>query len=195
MNESPIELSLPQQIERFSSRDWRVLLATTEALVQAGNEGLVWVFKGLSHPHPRVRRHCADFFDHYGDDRCISALLDTARHDPVPSVRRAAVHSLGCQRCKSCPLNFDLVGFLVERAQQDENLKVRHEAIYGLYWQPQDERVADALHALLQSETDEKFLKAVRYILKFHDPAFRQQMDERARDREYAKMNGEHRPM
>ena len=182
---------LRQHVERLGSHDYRVIGAATQALLQAGSSGFDAILQGMSHSHPRVRRGCTDFMDHYGDDRCIAALIDTARHDPVPQVRRSAVHSLGCQRCKACPLNADLVGFMVERALRDENVYVRCEAIWALRWQPQEDRVASALHRILKTEITPVLIKAARHVLQFHDPEYRQQVVERAKEREQCRRKSE----
>ena len=47
----------------------------------------------------------------HGDDKCVLAL-SAALHDTAPYVRRQAVHSLSCQRCKSSPLQVDAVAHL-----------------------------------------------------------------------------------
>ena len=53
--------------------------------------------------------------DHLADERCVEPLRQ-ALNDPSPHVRRNAVHSLGCQRCKLAPLPMDVVGLLIERS-------------------------------------------------------------------------------
>src|SRR5438128_1882193 len=115
------ELDLQQLVELLGSRDWRLVAAVWEALVAAGEHGVGAVAAGLSHAEARVRRGCADFLDHYGTDACADALRHAALHDPVPSVRRAAVHALLCQRCKPCPLTADLTDFLIQVALEDSN--------------------------------------------------------------------------
>jgi hypothetical protein len=54
----------------------------------------------LAHPNPRVRFNCLGLLDHLADEQSLPAMI-TATTDPVPRVRRMAVHALGCQRCKA----------------------------------------------------------------------------------------------
>lgn len=190
MAEISERLPLTYAVELLGDRDWRQVAAATQLLLEAGDEGWNPLLDGMNHPSPRVRRGCADFMDHYGDQRCVDALRRLARYDPVPNVRRSAVHSLGCQRCKSCPLEFDGVGFLAERALYDENDTVRCEAVSALRWQPQDARAASALHTLLREETNEKLLKAVRHTLQFHDPSYHQHVIGQAKARERERSAG-----
>src|SRR5438309_2008238 len=98
---------LREQAERLGVRDWRVLLAADAVLAEAGQAGIEAALWGMSHPHPRARRGCAGFMDHRADDSCIAALRQLALHDPVPAVRRTAVHSAYCLRCKPAPLTCD----------------------------------------------------------------------------------------
>ena len=121
---------LERQVEQLSTGDYRVAGAAHDYLVAAGGAGMDAVLRGLSHPNPRVRHGCADFLDHNGDDMCVMALSE-ALHDLVPYVRRQAVHSLACQRCKSSPLHDDAVAHLIA-ARSDPSIRVRREAVSGL---------------------------------------------------------------
>jgi HEAT repeat protein len=177
------ELELERQVELLGSHDWRVAGAAVQALVSAGDAGMEAVMRGLSHPHPRVRRGCAEFMDHHGDDRCVVALLHAARHDPIAYVRRVAIHSYSCQRCKASPLGGDMVAPLIERALSDGNMRVRREAVYGLSVQLPDARAAAVLKTILEQETDRDLLRGARYALQRHDPAYRQATIEEAKAR------------
>ena len=55
----------------------------------------------------------------------MDKLAQLALHDPVPYVRRVAVHALICQRCKPAPLTRDVVPLLLRVAREDLNSKVR----------------------------------------------------------------------
>jgi hypothetical protein len=184
--DEPPDLSLDQQVERLGARDWRVILAAQQVLVDAGSAGMAAVLRGLSHPEARVRRGCAGFMDHQGTDECVVLLCEVAREDPVPSVRRVAVHSLGCQRCKPSPLQGDGIAFLVERALSDPSLKVRREAVGGLSMYPPDSRAAVALRRILEEETDRDLRRGAHFALKRHDPEYRRTVDEGARARAIA---------
>jgi HEAT repeat protein len=176
-------LPLDQQVEQLGVYDWRVVLAAHAVLVEAGEAGLQAVIQGLSHSHPRVRRACAQFMDHEGSDPCVDALLQAARHDPVPAVRRFAVHSLSCQRCKVTPLSVDGVAVLIERALSDPSISVRREAVFGLTLQLPDLRAVVALKTILSGESDRKLLCLARLALKRHDPEYRQATIEQSKAR------------
>ena len=171
-----------EQVERLASRDYRVAGAAYETLAQAGTTAMRAVLDGLSHPSPRVRRGCADFLDHQGGDACLKALREVALQDPVPRVRRAAVHSLGCQRCKAHPLSGDLVELLVQVAESDGSLRVRQEAVYALGLQPLDPRAVAVLRRILDEEAARDLRAGAHAALKRQDPDYRRAVDERARE-------------
>jgi HEAT repeat protein len=175
------ELELQQLVELLGSRDWRAVNATWEALVATGERGLGAVVAGLAHLEARVRRGCADFLDHYGTDACVPALRDTALHDPVAGVRRAAVHALLCQRCKPCALTSDLMDFLVQVALEDSSARVRGEAVWGLGAQPHDARAVAALKRILRQDSRPDLLRGAHDALMRQDPAYREAMQLHAR--------------
>ena len=85
---------LSAQVELLGVRHWRVIRAAEEALTAAGPAGIAAAVEGLSHPNPRVRRGAAGYLDHHADDSSVDKLAQLALHDPVPYVRRVAVHAL-----------------------------------------------------------------------------------------------------
>ena len=93
-------------------------------LDEAGPAARDVVRRGLAHPHPRVRQWCAALLDHHADERSIPGLLRVL-DDPVAAVRRHALHSLGCQPCKTAPLAIDVVPLLLHRAAHDVSVRVR----------------------------------------------------------------------
>ena len=171
--------------ETLGARDWRAAAAAERTLLAAGDAGVAAVLAGLRHADPRVRRGGADFMDHHGTDRCVTPLTATALTDPIPRVRRAAVHSLACQRCKASPLAPDVIPLLIDRLENDPNPKVRREAAYGLGTQPRDPRAADALRRLLESGNgDDTALRRLAHgALKRQDPAYRDLVSRQARER------------
>jgi HEAT repeat protein len=175
------ELEVLQLVELLGSRDWQTVNAAQAALVAAGERGLGAVVVGLAHAEARVRRGCADFLDHYGTDACVAALCHTALHDPVPRVRRAAVHALLCQRCKPCPLTSDLMDFLVQVALEDSSMRVRGEAVWGLGAHPRDPRATVALKQILRQETHPDLLRGAHEALTRQDPAYREAVQLHAR--------------
>jgi HEAT repeat protein len=177
------ELELQQLVELLGSRDWRRVAEVWEQLVGIGDRALGVVVAGLSHSDARIRRGCADFLDHYGTDACVDALRDTALHDAVPAVRRAAVHALLCQRCKACALTTDLTDFLIQVALEDGNPRVRGEAVWGLGNQPRDERTVTALKHILRRESHPGLLSGAHQALARLDPAYHEAVSLHARMR------------
>jgi hypothetical protein len=177
----PEQAALQHDVELLGTSDWRAVGAAVERLAAAGDAGMRAVLAGLAHPNPRVRRGCADFFDHHGTDVCVEALWQLACSDPIAYVRRAALHSLGCQRCKPSPLHGDLVSILIDRALHDPNARVRREAIAGLSFHPPDGRAASALASILHDTPDPHARRLAHQALRLHDPAYRRETDERAK--------------
>jgi HEAT repeat protein len=123
---------------------------------------------GLDHPDSRVRYNCAHALDHLADERCLAPLRRLA-NDPVPRVRRMALHVLSCEPCKPAPLSLpagdDLVALLVERALADPSINVRRHATAGLGGYCHDRRAIAALQTLLARETDPALLRNARWAL------------------------------
>jgi HEAT repeat protein len=89
--------------------------------------------RGLNHANPKVRWWCIQILDHVSDERAlwaVAGLLD----DPVPRVRRNAVHALGCVACKpdGCEFPESLIQRIAVMAERDPSPKVRSEASYAL---------------------------------------------------------------
>ncbi|MBC8163766.1 MAG: HEAT repeat domain-containing protein [Roseiflexaceae bacterium] len=162
-----------QQIELLGSPNRAVAYQAAVALTQQGSAILDAAVQGLLHANPKVRRACADLMDHLGDDRCIEPLIE-ATTDTIPNVRRQAIHSLSCQRCKAVPLHVDLVTLLIERATTDPSIKVRQEAVFGLSMQPTDRRaigvleqiIADARQKKVQTKAERVLYRNARFALK-----------------------------
>jgi HEAT repeat protein len=157
-------------VEQLGAEDWNTAMAAQTALAGTGEPGIAAAIWGLSHPNARVRRGCAGFMDDYGTDACFEPLRRVALYDPVPSVRRMAVHSATCQECKQCPLTGDLVGLLVQVALSDTNRRVRLHALWGLH-RPQDPRAVAALKSILE-EADPELQIAAYHALVSQDPTY-----------------------
>lgn len=170
-------------VEQLGAGDWCLAMEAKTALVDAGQAGIDAVLWGLSHSNVSVRRGCAGFMDHHGTDACFAPLQWMALHDPAPSVRRVAVHSASCQRCKPRPLTGDLVGLLVQAALSDTNRRVREMAIGGLRHQPQDARAIAALEEILRTETDAHLRREAHHALKHQNPNYRALVDAQAREK------------
>ncbi len=132
---------------------------------------------GLKHSHPQVRRMAGDLLDHHADQRCVEPLLELM-NDPVAHVRRQAVHSLSCQRCKVLPLEIEqrVTARLIDLVLHDTNIGVRCEALSAFTLRPDSAtpalraelaRIECEFAAITQpSERQRWFLKQVRSTLR-----------------------------
>jgi HEAT repeat protein len=123
-----------------------------------------------------VRRNCIDAIDHGGfgsDARCQQALLPLL-HDPVPHVRRAAWHTLFCERCPDpakCDVNtppelaLDQVALLIEVGLNDPNPKLRRQLAEDLGKLTSDPRAREALARVAESDTDSALVEIARRAL------------------------------
>jgi HEAT repeat protein len=98
----------------------------------------------LEDPEATVRWRAVDLLDHYADHRHDDALVRAA-YDPVPRVRRHAVHALGCDACTRTSSCTDVIPTLIDRAINDDNAKVRRQATFSLALHADDPRVPAAL--------------------------------------------------
>ena len=154
---------------RFAGLPRRDVLAVRAVVAESGDHALLVdaLIEGLRHANARVRFDCAHAMDHLADDRCVEPLrrrLD----DPVPRVRRVALHTLNCDACKLVPLHRDddLVAVLIERALADPSINVRREATYGLGSCCSDERAVAALRTLLAGEADRTIRRNAGWALR-----------------------------
>lgn len=177
---------LRQLIETLGLRDWRKVAEAEKALLRAGADGMRAVIEGMEHPSSRVRRACAGFMDHHGSELCVAPLTARLLSDPVPNVRREAVHSLSCQRCKESPLEADVTPLLIATFRNEANIKVRREALYGLCQRMPDDRIFPLLHDVMATETDRLMRGGVHATLRHHDPVYRAEADVKARARRKA---------
>ena len=149
-----LDLTPQVLVDLFDCGNFYTELAASHLLLERGKAaGMNAVLAGLDHPKWKVRRTCADFLDHWGDQRCIEPLTRLLR-DPKENVRRLALHSLMCQECKACPLEGDFVEPLIERALTDRSLRVRRIATGALGNLVADTRARMALHQIVTQEQD-----------------------------------------
>lgn len=155
-------------VEQLGASDWDTRHAAFQALSEQGSACIDALIAGTQHANWRIRRGCADLMDHLADDRCTESLMRLLQ-DPVEAVRRLALHALGCQGCKVCPLQADTVAPLVECAMTDSSIRVRRVAVHLLGCQPLDSRIQSALETILQSDTDAKIRSRAQWaISKYH---------------------------
>lgn len=154
---------------RFAAMPLRDILAVRQALSETNELGAVvtGLVEGLDHTKPRVRFNCAGALDHLADERStgpLRRLLD----DPVPRVRRAAMHSLSCDACKLSPLPHgdDLVPKLIDMALSDPSIRVRRAAVPALESYCNDVRVQRALRDLARVERDATTTRIAQQALR-----------------------------
>lgn len=70
-----------------------------QRLIALGPEAVQAACAGLKSPDTRVRMKCCQVLDHVMDAASVEAIIG-ALADPVPEVRREALHALACDRCK-----------------------------------------------------------------------------------------------
>lgn len=78
------------------------LTATELRRVKLTEATFLALVKGLKHPNPKVRWWCLQLFDHIGDEKCVPHIIPLLQ-DPVPRVRKHALHALECEACKQSP--------------------------------------------------------------------------------------------
>ena len=139
---------------------------------------------GLANPQPSVRYRCAAALDHFGDERCFELLRHLVA-DPVPRVRRMALHALGCDACKraALPRECDVPALVIDRALHDASIAVRRAAAGELGQQCHDPRTLEALRLLADRESDPAILRSVDRALQQHSPPTRGRADTEARSR------------
>ena len=124
------------------------------------------LLQGVEHPNPGIRADCAHAMDLFADERCTAPLLRLL-DDPVPRVRRVALHSLACDDCKLEPLETekDVIRLIIDRATADPSIQVRRHATAAL-GRCADERAFEALEMLMSQESDKAILRNARQALR-----------------------------
>lgn len=163
-----LNLTAQELVEHFDCGCFFTELAASSLLLERGKAtGMDVVLQGLEHLKWKVRRTCADFLDHWGDQRCVTPLTRLLR-DPKENVRRLALHSLLCQQCKECPLEGDFAPAIVNCALHDKSLRVRRIAVGALGGMSADARIRHALQVILEQETDAVLVTRARHSLHRH---------------------------
>jgi hypothetical protein len=167
-----IDLATRQDVIELTRRlvlTRRDILALRDLIVARGEHAQLVdaLLTGLNHRNPRVRYDCAHALDHFADDRCsgpLRHLLD----DPVPRVRRVALHVLSCDGCKLSPLpaGDDLVAHILAHAITDPSINVRRHATVALGSYPRDARAVKMLETLATTDTDRAIRREARGALR-----------------------------
>lgn len=153
-------------VEQLGSRE--TLIAAWRALHGAGKDALPAIRTGLSSPNWRVRQWCATLIDTNWDEPSLRRLL-LALYDPKLKVRKAAAHSLGCDRCKQGENPIDVLPYLEERLREDKSIKVRRTCAWTLAAQQPNRRIARVLRRALRDETDSKLRIAAQWGVKRYE--------------------------
>jgi HEAT repeats len=121
---------------------------------------------GLEDARPKVRADCAGALDHFADERCAEPLLRLLS-DPVPKVRRHALHSLSCDACKLVPLEVsgDLVARLIEMTLHDSSIRVRRVALENLGASCGAPRALKVFEQVVSSESDVEIVRHAKRLL------------------------------
>ena len=170
MNEmsEPTAIDYNKQVTQLAEHDGRQ--AIRDELVSAGRAGLNAMKQGFQHANWRVRRECVAFMDHHARQDCVQGLL-RALKDSNQTVRRNAIHSLSCDRCKPSPLQVDSIPMILDVARNDVSLRVRRSAVILLTEKKPDSRVVPALLEMQSRETDQRLLKLIVRAIKQHESA------------------------
>jgi HEAT repeats len=126
------------------------------------------ILAALRHPNPRVRYECLGLLDHLADDDCVPAMI-AATSDPVPRVRRMAVHALGCQGCKSSDLCADLNSVFLPIAEHDRVWRVRQEAVLSVAQQPATKLSRAVLARVAVSDPHPEVRKQAGWALRIQE--------------------------
>ena len=153
----------------FSCLPRRDILSVRTLLVAGGKQSMLVdvLLVGLTSRSDRVRYDCAHALDHFADERCAEPLRQLA-NDPVPRVRRMALHVLSCDVCKLTPLpaDDDLLTLVIDRALADPSINVRRHATVSLGACGNDPRALHVLHALATQTLDAAIRREARRALR-----------------------------
>jgi HEAT repeat protein len=124
---------LQGRVEGLVRRYGAVPARQMHALRDAGEVPLDLLRVGaIEHPNPMVRRVCVDLLDHLDDNSALEVFRQALRDDPVPRVRRHAIHALTCVKCNGRPVVDAALDDLARCARDDPNARVRREATAAL---------------------------------------------------------------
>lgn len=108
----------------------------------------------VEHPNPRIRGTCLGLLDHLAGEDSVPVYLAALR-DPVPKVRRSALHALTCEACKAEALCADVVPEVARLAANEPSDTVRAQAVNALLARQSDQRARKALAAIASGDPNE----------------------------------------
>lgn len=156
-----------KHVTALSSRSWEEREAQWKILREGGRATLNAMKQAFNHGDWRVRRECVAYMDHHADETCVRGLIK-ALQDPSQTVRRLAIHSLSCDRCKPSPIASDVIPFIIGVIENDRSLRVRRSALSLLSGRKHDPRITALLKKILATESDQKMRKLAAWTLKAH---------------------------
>jgi hypothetical protein len=178
--------TLKQHVERMREIEQHMLnfAFTPRGRFDSASLSMELVSQGaIEHPNPAVRWRCLDLLDHHGDDT-IGPTVVRALDDPIPRVRRHAVHALTCARCRVGRLAVDVLAELVRVTLNDSNEKVRLQAVDSVARLASDPRARAAVAQVAESDQSPIVRAAARRLLD--DPHVGYQGSMRVQRRRYA---------
>ena len=107
----------------------------------------------VADPSSYVRWNCLSVLDHAGDERHAAVFVEACA-DPVPRVRRHALHALSCTRCKTGSWCVDPIPVVCEVLRNDPSRKVRIAAVHALLARRDDPKVNDLLRQVAAEDHD-----------------------------------------
>jgi HEAT repeat protein len=122
------------------------------------------VAAGLGDGRFEVRRRCVLWLWRVPDPADVPALVPLLR-DPKSRVRHAVVVALALAH--GTRATAEIVPLLVERALQDESVRVRRQAVSLLAWELAHPDLEGFFAGLLAGERDEKILRYARAGVRF----------------------------
>jgi HEAT repeat protein len=138
--------------------------AAFRALLRLGPTAREAVAAGLGDGRFEVRRRCVLWLWRTPDPADLPALVPLLR-DPKSKVRHAVVVALALAHGTRAPA--EVVPRLVERAQQDEAVRVRRQAVSLLAWELAHPDLEGFFTDLLVRERDERILRYARAGVRF----------------------------
>ncbi|HYF47952.1 MAG TPA: HEAT repeat domain-containing protein [Planctomycetota bacterium] len=156
-----------QIVNGFASKNWRERCEVSNKLKAAGKKGLSAAKQAFNHGNWRVRVHAVDFMDHHANDTCVRSMIKALK-DPNERVRRSAIHSFSCDRCKPAPLQTDVMPYLLDVVANDRSVKVRRVAMGLLSGKQPDARAIPVIEQVIATTSDKKLLRYAREALCRH---------------------------
>jgi HEAT repeat protein len=134
-------------------------LSAFAALVVLGPGAREAVRAGLGDGRWEVRRWCVYWFFRFAEASDVDSLVPLVR-DPKSRVRQAALAVVAL--APGSAEGSDVVPLLLERACDDESLRVRRQAVLFLAWERAHPDLESFFAGLLENESDTKLCRYAR---------------------------------